>query len=60
MTPHLARGDSYKNTHEVTPSKYELPADMKVEEDEEPEDRRSRQSKPTLGDSIAAAEASGS
>ncbi|KAF8002587.1 hypothetical protein HF325_003552 [Metschnikowia pulcherrima] len=60
MTPHLARGDSYKNTHEVTPSKYELPADMKVEEDEEPEDRRSRQLKPTLGDSIAAAEASGS
>lgn len=58
VAPHLARGDSYKNTHEETPSKYELPAGMKVEEDdEEPEDRRSRQSKPTLGDSIAAAEA---
>ena len=26
--PHLARGDSYKSTHEEEPSKYELPADL--------------------------------
>ena len=59
--PHLARGDSYKSTHEEEPSKYELPADLAQEVDqakeEEPDERRSRQSKPTMGESIAAAEA---
>lgn len=59
--PHLARGDSYKSTHEEEPSKYELPADLTQEVDEaneeEPDERRSRQSKPTMGESIAAAEA---
>lgn len=60
--PHLARGDSYKSTHEEEPSKYELPADLAQEvdeakEEEEPDERRSRQSKPTMGESIAAAEA---
>lgn len=48
VPPHLARGDSYKNVHTEEPSSYELPADLD-------DDRRSRQSKPTLGD-IAAAE----
>lgn len=55
--PHLARGDSYKSTHEDAPAKYELPAELAVEEEEEGNDRRSRQSRPTMGDSIAAAEA---
>lgn len=55
--PHLARGDSYKNTHSDAPTKYELPADMQVDEEEEATDRRSRQSRPTMGESIAAAEA---
>ncbi|KAL6453997.1 hypothetical protein SBY92_003452 [Candida maltosa Xu316] len=60
--PHLARGDSYKSTHEEEPTKYELPADLsnKVQEEGEPEvedERRSRQSRPTMGESIAAAEA---
>lgn len=56
--PHLARGDSYKSTHEDSPAKYELPAELAVEEEEdEGNDRRSRQSRPTMGDSIAAAEA---
>ena len=32
--PHLARGDSYKSTHEEEPSKYELPADLAQEVDE--------------------------
>lgn len=54
--PHLARGDSYKSTHVEPPTKYELPPDMALDE-EEGEDRRTRQSKPTMGDSIAAAEA---
>lgn len=54
--PHLARGDSYKNTHPEMPSKYELPADMRFDEEEE-DTRRSRQARPTMGDSIAAAEA---
>ncbi|SGZ49797.1 CIC11C00000002834 [Sungouiella intermedia] len=54
--PHLARGDSYKSTHEDAPAKYELPANLAVEEEEE-DSRRSRQSRPTMGDSIAAAEA---
>lgn len=55
--PHLARGDSYKSTHEDSPTKYELPANLSVEEEEDAgNDRRSRQSKPTMGDSIAAAE----
>lgn len=55
--PHLARGDSYKNTHEDSPSKYELPADLAVDEvTEDSTDRRSRQARPTMGDSIAAAE----
>lgn len=59
VKPHLARGDSYKNIHEDEPSKYELPSDWEATEEEENTDgdRRSRQSKPTLGDSIAAAEA---
>lgn len=56
--PHLARGDSYKNTHPDTPEKYELPADLDIDEnDAEDDDRRTRQSRPTMGDSIAAAEA---
>lgn len=55
--PHLARGDSYKNTHEDAPAKYELPAGLAIEEDAYGNDRRSRQSRPTMGDSIAAAEA---
>lgn len=57
---HLARGDSYKSTHGESPMKYELPADMLVDEEDEEdetEERRSRQSKPTLGDSLAAVEA---
>lgn len=58
VKPHLARGDSYKNIHEDEPSKYELPSDWQPTEEESTDgDRRSRQSKPTLGDSIAAAEA---
>lgn len=66
-TPHLARGDSYKNTHSNEPSKYELPPDFAAselndeeveEEDSLQQERRSRQSKPTMGESIAAAEAS--
>lgn len=60
VPPHLARGDSYKNTHVADEtSKYELPADLEsgaVEEEEE-DDRRTRQSKPTMSESIAAAEA---
>lgn len=56
IATHLARGDSYKSTHDDLPSKYELPADMRLEE-EEVDERRSRQSRPTMGDSIAAAEA---
>ena len=60
--PHLARGDSYKSTHAEEPSKYELPGDLtpEVEAPAQPpalDERRSRQSKPTMGDSIAAAEA---
>lgn len=55
--PHLARGDSYKSTHDDAPTKYELPAGMAVEENAYGNDRRSRQSRPTMGDSIAAAEA---
>lgn len=55
--PHLARGDSYKSTHEEAPIKYELPAGLAVEEEVNDNDRRSRQSRPTMGDSIAAAEA---
>lgn len=57
VKPHLARGDSYKNIHDDEPSKYELPPDLDPAEEETDGDRRSRQSKPTLGDSIAAAEA---
>lgn len=58
IKPHLARGDSYKSTHEESPTKYELPPDMALEEEEDDSlDRRTRQSRPTLGDSIAAAEA---
>ena len=58
--PHLARGDSYKSTHDEEPSKYELPGHLKVEVPAHPaplDERRSRQSKPTMGESIAAAEA---
>lgn len=70
VAPHLARGDSYKNTNMKDPSAYELPPGLAAselksedeeeeeEEEEEPQDRRSRQSKPTMGESIAAAEAS--
>lgn len=71
VAPHLARGDSYKNTNMNEPSAYELPPGLAAseiksenEEDEEEveedeiQDRRSRQSKPTMGESIAAAEAS--
>lgn len=53
---HLARGDSYKNTHDDLPSKYELPADLEVEEADEEDARESRQTRRTLGDSVAAAE----
>lgn len=53
---HLARGDSYKNVHPETPDKYELPADMQLDEEDEEDDRRTRQLRPTLGESIAAAE----
>ena len=67
VAPHLARGDSYKNTNMNSPSAYELPPDLAAseiksedeeEEEDETQDRRSRQSKPTMGESIAAAEAS--
>lgn len=51
--PHLARGDTYKNIHPDTPLKYERPADF---DDEEEDSRATRQSKPTMGESIAAAE----
>ena len=56
------RGDSYKSTHAEEPSKYELPGDLtpEVEAPAQPpalDERRSRQSRPTMGDSIAAAEA---
>ncbi|CAH2355641.1 hypothetical protein CLIB1423_30S00474 [[Candida] railenensis] len=63
--PHLARGDSYKNTHDEDPSRYELPARLHEESEEikeepaaevEEDDRRSRMSRPTMGDSIAAIE----
>ncbi|RLV96677.1 Uncharacterized protein JA1_000020 [Spathaspora sp. JA1] len=77
LKPHLARGDSYKNTNVDEPSKYELPPDLALqkqkeeaedsesvsvrnyegEEEEEEEDRRTRYSRPTMGESIAAAEA---
>lgn len=53
---HLARGDSYKNTHDDLPSKYELPAGLDVEEEIEDDARESRRSRPTLGESVAAAE----
>lgn len=53
---HLARGDSYKNTHDDLPSKYELPAGLDVEEENEEDARESRRSRPTLGESVAAAE----
>lgn len=60
IRPHLARGDSYSNVHTEDPSKYELPPDFEPvadkEEEEDPNDRRSRQSKPTMGESIAAIE----
>ncbi|KAK6458296.1 uncharacterized protein RJT20DRAFT_133733 [Scheffersomyces xylosifermentans] len=62
--PHLARGDSYKNTHEVDPTKYELPAELEVNaegkevpDEDEGDDRRTRHSRPTMGESIAIAEA---
>lgn len=63
--PHLARGDLYKNTHDEDPSRYELPARLHEESEEikeepaaevEEDDRRSRMSRPTMGDSIAAIE----
>lgn len=58
VKPHLARGDSYKNVHTEEPSAYELPADLESPE-EETDERATRQSKPTMGESIAAAEATG-
>ena len=68
IKPHLARGDSYKNTHVEDPGKYELPAalaetsypeegEQKHQEEEEEDDRRTRYSKPTMRESVAAAEA---
>ena len=81
---HLARGDSYKNTHSDEPSKYELPPDFEArehqvkesakesdnddgndnnnnddddEEEDDEDDRRTRFARPTMGESIAAAEA---
>ena len=54
---HLARGDSYKNTHDDLPSNYELPADLTVIEPKKEDSRESRQTRPTLGESVAAAEA---
>lgn len=56
--PHLARGDTYKSTHPETPLKYEHPADFDLGEEDEEDDRATRQTKPTMGESIAAAEAS--
>lgn len=58
--PHLARGDSYKSTHGDAPAGYELPAELAPvadAEDDDSADRRTRQSKPTMGELIAAAEA---
>lgn len=61
--PHLARGDSYKNTISDLPSNYELPPDFESEikeeagEDDGEQERTTRESKPTMGESIAAAEA---
>lgn len=61
--PHLARGDSYKNTTSVPPERYELPPDMYLNEekradtDEGEDSRMSRKTRPTMGESIAAAEA---
>ncbi|KAI5962995.1 uncharacterized protein KGF55_002787 [Candida pseudojiufengensis] len=59
---HLARGDSYKNIHGDEPEKYELPPefaaqDRQLTEADEEDGRRSRQSRPTMGESIAKAEA---
>ncbi|CCE72877.1 Piso0_000479 [Millerozyma farinosa CBS 7064] len=61
--PHLARGDSYKNTNSDSPSNYELPPGFESEIKEEAgendgeQERTTRESKPTMGESIAAAEA---
>lgn len=64
VKPHLARGDSYKNTTSVPPERYELPPGMhldennkKTETDEGEDSRKSRKARPTMGESIAAAEA---
>ncbi|CUM62544.1 uncharacterized protein PRCAT00000096001 [Priceomyces carsonii] len=59
--PHLARGDSYKNTNIDEPSKYELPPEFAastqdLKEEDEDNDRLPRQARPTMGESIAAAE----
>ena len=58
---HLARGDSYKNVHGDEPSKYELPPSFSNDEvketEEEEEEDRGRAARPTLRDTIAAAEA---
>ncbi|WEJ93258.1 hypothetical protein PSN45_000720 [Yamadazyma tenuis] len=56
LRPHLARGDSYKYTKDEDPSKYELPPDYNKPIEEERDERRSRQSRPTMGESIAAVE----
>lgn len=68
--PHLARGDTYKNIHPETPLKYELPADLQVDEvasdqeqdqdkgeSDEDDGRATRQTRPTMSESIAKAEA---
>lgn len=53
LKPHLARGDSYKNIHVEEPSKYELPPDFTVDEEDQVEDeRQSRYSKPTMSEKI--------
>lgn len=54
--PHLARGDTYKSTHPETPLEYEMPADIDMGEESGEDDRATRHSKPTMGESIAAAE----
>ncbi|KAI5964530.1 hypothetical protein KGF57_001022 [Candida theae] len=56
---HLARGDSYRNVHGDEPSKYELPPSFSSDDlkESEEEEGRGRAARPTLGDTIAAAEA---
>lgn len=42
-TPHLARGDSYKNVHTEDPSSYELPADLEPSKEVANEDEQDEQ-----------------